>query len=168
MAHKPSVNAEFVDKVLRESTLGSTAVNRLHQDYKKSVKEAIAGAAGWHGSDDIQTLTGLEGSFLWSEDPVAATQINFKFDAGHVGNQGTYKLSAPGKPVEQGSFFSVPNNPAIGWAFVNLLPAGLPPRSFIVSGMMTDEHWQIIIGLLKKTGADGPLQPAFSIIRTGA
>jgi hypothetical protein len=159
---KPSVNQEFVNKVLRECKLESSAVNRLHQEYKKTVKEA--GAAGWHGFDDIQTLIGLEGTYLWSEDPFKLAHISFKFDAGNEGSQGTYKITS--NTVEQDSFVSVPNNPLIGWAFINLLSNNKPSRVFTVAGMMTDDQWRIIILLLNKIGPEGPILPPFSAIRT--
>ena len=68
--------------------------------------------------------------------------------------------------VEEGVFFSVPNNPATGFAAVTLVPQGGPePRSFIVAGIFTDNAWKIIIGLLNRLGPNGPIQPPFSAVR---
>ncbi len=68
--------------------------------------------------------------------------------------------------VEEGVFFSVPNNPAIGFAAVTLAPQGGPaPRSFIVAGIFTDDAWKIIIGLFNKLGPSGPIQPPFPAVR---
>ena len=43
--------------------------------------------------------------------------------------------------------------------------SGQPPRSFVVSGMFTDNEWKIYVALLNKLGANGPVQPPFSAVR---
>ena len=90
--------------------------------------------AGWHGPTDIQTLSGLEGQFLWAEDFFSVRTIAFTFDLDKIGFQGTYKLTNGLSIVEEGVFHSVPNNPAIGFAAITLVPnSGQPPRSFVVT-----------------------------------
>jgi hypothetical protein len=123
---------------------------------------------GWHGPTDIQTLAGLEGQFLWPEDFFSVRVITFTFDPDKIGFQGNYKLVAGLSVVEQGSFHSVPNNPAVGFAAITLMPlGGEPPRTSIVSGMFTDNAWKIYVALLNRLGPDGPLQPPFSAVRIG-
>lgn len=162
-----SQTAELLaDKVLRQCNLEPTTISELNKQYEQATQQAPLGNAGWHGADDIQTLVGLEGTFLWTENIFAPSQIQFTFDAGHVGETGTYKItSLQSLPIEHGTFFSVPNNPAIGWAFINLIPQAGSPRPFIVSGMFTDQAWKISILLLNKIGATGPVQPPFSAVR---
>ncbi|MGH3805584.1 MAG: hypothetical protein ACRDRU_02855 [Pseudonocardiaceae bacterium] len=124
------------------------------------------GVAGWHGFDDIETLVGLEGRFLWPEDPLSFRTITFTFDSDKVGSQGRYRIVSGVFTVEDGVFFSVPNNPAIGFAAVSLVPQGGPARrTFIFAGIFTDNEWKIIIALLNRLGPDGPVQPPFSAVR---
>ena len=162
--HSP---ASLAEKAIQQCKLESSTLSHLHKDYKKKAEIAPLANAGWHGFDDIQTLVGLEGNFLWTEDLLRPSQINFKFDPGHVGEQGTYKITSLASAlIEQGKFFSVPNNPAIGWAFINLVPQLNPvSRPFIVQGMLTDAAWKISLILLSKVGATGPILPPFSAVR---
>jgi hypothetical protein len=122
-------------------------------------------AAGWHGPLDIQTLVGLEGSFFWPEELFNVRSIAFTFDADKIGFEGAYKLASGLGTVEQGRFHSVPNNPAIGFAAVTLVPQAGSPRTFQVAGMFTDAEAKIFVLLLNKLGANGPIQPPFSVVR---
>jgi hypothetical protein len=126
----------------------------------------VAGAAGWHGVDDIESLAGLEGQFLWSEDPFNFRVMTFTFDTDKVGSQGKYKLTTGVFTIEEGVFLSIPNNPAIGFAVIVLSPqGGAPQRVFMVAGMFTDDNLKIILLLLNTLGAAGPNQPPFSAVR---
>jgi hypothetical protein len=70
-------------------------------------------------------------------------------------------------PVEtqDARFHCVPNNPAIGWAFISLVPKAGAPRPLIVNGMFTDAAGRIVILLLNKTDAQGPVYPPFAAQR---
>lgn len=103
---------------------------------------------GFHGPLDIDTLVGLAGSFLWFEDPANVRAIRFAFDSDKVGFQGRYTLSSGLFPVEQGTFHCVPNNPAIGFAFLALSPDGGTSRAFPINGMVTDLFQRISVLLL--------------------
>ncbi|HEY3262233.1 MAG TPA: hypothetical protein VGJ95_18540 [Pseudonocardiaceae bacterium] len=152
------------DAALRVANLRPEIQENLKAQYETATH--VVGAAGWHGPLDIQTLEGLQGQFLWPEDPFNFRVITFTFDADKVGFQGTYKLAVGVFTVEEGIFHCVPNNPAIGFAFIGLVPqGGSASRTFLVSGMFTDKDWKIIIGLLNKLGPNGPIQPPFSAVR---
>ena len=103
---------------------------------------------GFHGPLDIDTLVGLPGSYLWFEDPTNVRVIRFAFDSDKVGFQGRYTLSSGLFPVEQGTFNCVPNNPAIGFAFIALSPDGGTSRAFPINGMVTDLFQRISVLLL--------------------
>ena len=103
---------------------------------------------GFHGPLDIDTLVGLTGSHLWFEDPTNVRVIRFAFDSDKVGFQGRYTLSSGLFPVEQGTFNCVPNNPAIGFAFIALSPDGDTSRAFPINGMVTDLFQRISVLLL--------------------
>ena len=46
--------------------------------------------------------------------------------------------------MEQGDFYSVPNNPLTGYAAIALTPqGGSDPRVHVVQGMMMDDKWFI-------------------------
>lgn len=145
--------------------LEASQVKQLLETHEKA-KSLTDRAAGWHNFDDIQTMEGLKGRFLWSEDLLGPAVINFKFDPNRIGSFGTYTLTRAGTTAEQGEFYSVPNNPAIGWAAIILTPQGTSnSRPFFVGGMMTDEKRCISILILNKLGAHGPTLPPFSAVR---
>ena len=152
------------EKFIHEGRLTKEQASELQQAHVQTIQEYAIAPAGWHGPDDIETLIGLEGSFLWAEDPFSPSNIKFKFDAGHIGSQGTYAISNGASVIEQGTFHCVPNNPAIGWAYIALTPQNTATfRAFVVKGMMTDNEWRIIVALLNK--ADQLEQVPFPVIR---
>ena len=156
-------STKAADNLLRAAQVPVPMFDSLKAHFDQSAQ--VLGA-GWHGPTDIQTLSGLEGQFLWAEDFFSVRTIGFTFDLDKIGFQGTYKLTNGLSIVEEGVFHSVPNNPAIGFAAVTLAPdSGQPPRSFLVSGMFTDNEWKIYVALLNKLGANGPVQPPFSAVR---
>lgn len=156
-----------LDQFLHGSRLTTARTEPLLKGHNQAVAELAAGPAGWHGMNDIQTLKGLAGHYLWTEHPLQPARINWRFDPGHIGSQGSYDISAGLAVLEEGTFYCVPNNPAIGWAAVSLMPtsSGATQRSFIVAGMLTDNHWKVMALLLNKLGDHGPQQPAFSVVR---
>ena len=103
---------------------------------------------GFHGPLDIPTLVGLPGSYLWFENPLVTRVIRFTFDSDKVGFQGSYALTSGFATVEQGTFHCVPNNPAIGFAFLALSPDGGTTRAWPISGMVTDPLERISVLLL--------------------
>ena len=165
MASATAVATKSSDTLVQAARLAAPQLRNLKDQYERS---ALLLGAGWHGPTDIQTLIGLEGHFLWPEDFFSVRTITFTFDADKVGFQGEYKLVVGLSVVEEGTFYSVPNNPAIGFAAITLAPeSGDPPRTSIISGMFTDNAWKIYMMLLNKAGADGPEQPPFSAVRIG-
>lgn len=151
-------------QVLEQCRVDDDLSRRLLTAFKQPAELLGAQSAGWHGPDDITTLEGLGGEYLWGENPLQPARISFTFDAGHVGSQGRYKLIRM-IGFEEGTFHCVPNNPAIGWAFISLDPSNGPPRPFIVNGMFTDSAGRIVILLLNKTDAQGPVYPPFAAQR---
>jgi len=120
--------------------------------------------AGWHNFDDIETLTGLAGTFTWPESPLMFAQITFMFNPGTEGFQGVYQIRVGAQVLEQGDLFTVPNNPAIGFAAITLQPTGAPmSRTFIVQGMFTDASARIFILLLNAVSSS--TQPVFVSFR---
>ena len=157
--------AKATENLLRAAEVAAPMSDSLKAQFTQSAQ--VMGA-GWHGPTDIQTLSGLEGQFLWAEDFFNVRTIGLTFDLDKIGYQGTYKLANGLILVEEGIFYCVPNNPAIGFAALSLAPDnGQPPRSFVVSGMFTDNEWKIYVALFNKLGANGPVQPPFSAVRIG-
>jgi hypothetical protein len=148
---------------IRASRLEAKQVEQVLDTYEKAVKAQCT--AGWHNFNDIQTMTGLEGQFLWTENLLAPAIISFKFDPNGVGSFGTYTLARAGITAEQGDFRSVPNNPAIGFAAITLMPQGGDLRAYVVEGMMTDDKCRISNMSLEKIGPQGPLPPPFWVVR---
>lgn len=156
-----------VEQFLRASKLAPALADGLHGAHARAVAKLAASPAGWHSPSDIKTLDGLGGSYLWLENPLLPARISFRFDPGHVGSDGTYEIINGLSTLKHGPFHSVPNNPAIGWAGITLVPVNDPSRlrSFIVAGMLTDAEWKIEMLLLNKLDAKGPVQPPFCATR---
>ena len=149
---------------IRASKLETKQVEQVLDTYEKAVKTQCT--AGWHNFNDIQAMTGLEGQFLWTENPLAPAIISFKFDPNGVGSFGTYTLARAGITAEQGDFRSVPNNPLIGFAAITLMPqGGSDLRAYVVEGMITDDKCRISIMSLEKMGPQGPLPSPFWVVR---
>jgi hypothetical protein len=127
--------------------------------------ELLAGP-GFHGFDDIDTLVGLTGTYTWPEVPGLIRRITFVFDTDKVGFQGQYTISNGLFPVKQGTFFSLPNNPAIGFAVLALQPQAGALRPHVISGMVTDLFGRITALLLADfpTGGNPPVT-SFTAIR---
>ena len=140
-----AVTASAVENVKRAAKLSPETGEALRALFDST---APLITPGFHGPLDIDTLVGLTGSYLWFEDPVNVRVIQFTFDSDKVGFQGRYTLSSGIFTVEHGVFFCVPNNPAIGFAFIALSPEGGPARSFPISGMVTDLFQRITVLLL--------------------
>lgn len=127
----------------------------------------VLGPAGWHLYDDIQTVAGLGGSFLWSENPFFPTIISFDFVPGPDpgGQFGTYTVRFGLSIIEQGPFYAVPNNPASGLAFINLNYTSMASRAVVISAMLTDSNWRINSMLLTPFVGNNPGPVSFSALR---
>jgi len=156
--------AEIV-RVLSGMKLDAGALRQSHERYRRLPRLQTGMAAGWHNFDDIPTLVGLEGDFFWTEDWMRPARIALRFGEGREGIEGTYTIAQLADTVELGTFYCWPNNPAIGWAAVQLTPESGSPRAFTVAGMMTDSQWRISVLLLNKLGQSGPVNPPFSVLR---
>lgn len=155
-----------IKQFLRISQVAAPLVDQLHGAHAEAVAGLVSSAAGWHGPSDIPTLEGLGGACLWLENWLAIARISFRFDPEHAGSQGNYEIILGLSTLEHGVFYCVPNNPAIGWAGITLVPAHQPkPRSFVVAGMLTDADWRIQMLLLNKLDASGLVQPPFPASR---
>lgn len=167
MSQSSTAQASNVGHFLRDSQISQPLANVLLGAHAEvAAVERAASAAGWHGATDIQTLEGLGGTYLWPENLFQVARISFRFDPDRIGSGGTYEIVSWFGTVEQGTFFCVPNNPAIGWAAIALGPNNqTTPRAFVVAGMFTDSNWKIEVLLLNKLNDQGPVQPPFSALR---
>ena len=167
LAVNNDLDAKSIETAIRASGVSTSAMGELDTQYNNLTGWTL-GAIGWHGPTNIQTLVGLEGTFLWTEKPFMIENITFDFDTDKVGFQGQYKIrSGWGLLSEEGTFHCVPNNPAIGWAFISLVPTtpNQTTRGFIISGMVTDAAWKIYVLSLNNVGESGPTLPLFSAVR---
>ena len=165
MAETLAPTAADVDRIARELRLDAAMLKESHEAFGRWSAPPTGLPAGWHGPTDIPTLAGLAGDYLWTADWLRPARLSLRFDAGHEGGQGTYTLTGLPPVVEEGVFYCVPNNPAMGWAFVSLVPQGGTARTFTVAGMLTDAAWNVGALLLNKLGEDGPMIPPFWAVR---
>jgi hypothetical protein len=157
------VTTQVVDNAVRASQLPPEAVESLRSRFERDAGQLTS--AGFHGPNDIATLVGLEGVFLWPEDPFTFRSITLTFDTDKVGLEGKYKIVSGILPVEEGTFHCLPNNAAIGFAFIVLSPQGGTSRPFTFAGIFVDLAGRITIALLNKLGPSGPVNPPFSAVR---
>ena len=167
MSQSSTAQVGNVGHFLRDSQITTPLADVLQGAHAEvTTLQRAASAAGWHGVDDIQTLEGLGGNYLWPENMFQIARIGFRFDPDRVGSKGTYEIISWFGTLEQGVIYCVPNNPAIGWAAITLVPNGQStPRTFVVAGMFTDSNWRIEILLLNKLNDQGLVQPPFSAVR---
>lgn len=167
MSQSSTTQASSLGHFLRDSRITNPLAEVLQGAHAEiAAVERAASAASWHGVGDIQTLEGLGGHHLWPENMFQIARIGFRFDADRAGSKGTYEIISGFGTFEQGVFYCVPNNPAIGWAAITLLPDNQSkPRTFVVAGMFTDGNWKIEILLLNKLNDQGLVQPPFSAVR---
>lgn len=114
-------------------------------------------SAGVHPADDIQSLQGLEGFFGWYEpDNGGCSHIAFEEEESATGVEGRYTLSRAiwvspfewwpwygrfeYEACEAGTFSTLGNNPAIGWAILSLHPEGGTPRPYVVQQLIRAEE----------------------------
>ncbi|MGH3671409.1 MAG: hypothetical protein ACRDSH_12355 [Pseudonocardiaceae bacterium] len=96
-------------------------------------------AGGYHSSAEIDSLTGLPGSYLWSEDLLNVRVITFAFSPGKVGSEGVYTIKSGTVLFEEGIFQSVPSGQSSPVALLFLQPSGGPQRIFIIAGAFIDQ-----------------------------
>jgi hypothetical protein len=159
------ITTQHTERFVQTADLRPEAVEALLDHFEQATERA---KTGFHGPNDIETLVGLEGTFLWGEDPFTFRSITFAFDADAVGFQGRYKIASGLFPIEEGVFHCVPNNAAIGFAALLLVPQGTAPsRPFFFAGVFIDTNARITVALLNRVGDDGPVNPPFSAVRMG-
>lgn len=140
---------------------------KMLDQYRESLA-AVAGQYQWHGQNDIQTLKGLPGTYMWTENLPLMQQITFQFVPAASVSEGSYTLMQGATMVEQGQFHCSPNNPAIGWASILLEPTQGTMRICFILGMLTDANWKIMNMTLLHSNDSGPAYPLFSAMRIGA
>ena len=164
-------NDKMLELVLSSSGINSGLMRTLKALKKRESEANTTEVVGWKSADEIRSLRGIEGTFLWTEAPFDVRIIAFTFLTGKGGYQGQYEIftnayTPPGSAplaLEKGTFYCCPNNPAIGWAAITLVPLqGMNLRAFMVDGMMMGDGESVEIIRLKKLGSHGPLTHTFS------
>lgn len=140
------------EDLIRASKLDKTQIERLRSTYEKAAQAPSAAGLIPHGPNDIPSMGGLGGQFLWPENPLAPATVSFTIvttDPQGVAD-GTY-TSAPlvGGTVERGNFHAVPTNPLIGFPFIELMPQGAIARFYTVQFAVTDVNGKILNMQLK-------------------
>ena len=148
------------EDLIRASKLDKTQVEQLRGSYQKALETPGAAGDTWHGFNDIQTMAGLGGQFLWPENPQAPVTVSFtNVTSPQQGVAiGNYTLATlAGVTQEQGNFIAIPNNPAIGYASIALTPTpqgANEVRGYLVQGMLTDDSNGAIINMLLENGSN--------------
>jgi hypothetical protein len=137
-----TVVSSSVETAVEEAAFGDQA-DFLRERFHRASELSFL-SSGWHGSHAIQTLEGLEGRFFWP-DMSELGYIEFKFEPDKVGFVGNYKLFELDMVTikEHETFNSTPNNPAVGFAFITLIPNLGDRRTTVVEGMFTMPGWII-------------------------
>ena len=120
---------------------------------------------GFHDATDIDSLDGLPGDYLWSEDHLAIRTITFAFDPTTVGRAGSYTIKTGTLVFEQGSFQCFPSGAGTNVALLFLQPTGGPQRIFVIAGAFIDPANTITIMLLVDFNIAGQIIPRFSAVR---
>ena len=94
------VSTQSIENAVQASQLPSEVVESLRSRFERDAGQLTT--AGFHGPNDIATLVGLEGVFLWPEDPFTFRSITLTFDTDKVGFEGKYKIVSGILPIEEG------------------------------------------------------------------
>jgi hypothetical protein len=154
--------ARATDNALRAAQLPAATIDGLRA---AANSPHLLPDAGFHSATDIESLDGLAGSYLWSEEPLAVRVITFTFAPGQVGSAGDYRIKSGPVVVEEGSFQCVPSGPTSTVALLFLQPVGGPQRIFIIAGAFVDGTGQIVIMILADFNIAGLIVPRFSAVR---
>ena len=100
--------ARATDNALRAAQLPAETIEGLRA---AANSPHLLPDAGFHSATDIDSLDGLAGSYLWSEELLAVRVITFTFAPGQVGSAGDYQIKSGPLVVEEGSFQCVPCGP---------------------------------------------------------
>ena len=153
--------ARATDNALRAAQLSAETIERLRT---AANSPHLLATPGYHPADDIDSLDGLAGSYLWSEDRLSVRTITFTFDPGQVGSAGTYAIKSGTAVFEEGAFQCVPSGPSTV-ALLFLQPVAGPQRIFIIAGAFIDASGKIVILILADFNIVGQIIPRFSAVR---
>src|SRR5690348_3462009 len=156
--------ARATENVLRVARLSPKAAD----DLRKASSSAPAGllpGGGFHTATQIDSLSGLAGDYLWSEDRTAVRTATFTFDPTTVGSAGTYAIRTGTVVFEEGGFRSFPSGAGTSVALLFLEPTGGPQRVVVVAGAFIDSAGTVDIMLLADFSVAGQVIPRFSAVR---
>jgi hypothetical protein len=154
--------ARATDDVVRAAQLSAETVDQLRA---AAASPELLPSGGYHPADDIDSLDGLAGSYLWSEDRLNVRVATFTFASGQVGALGTYTIKSGTAVVEEGDFQCVPSGPSSPVALLFLQPTAGAQRIFIIAGAFLDGTGKIIIMILADFNIAGQIIPRFSAVR---
>lgn len=154
--------ARATDNALRAARLPAETIEGLRA---AANSPHLLPAPGFHSATDVDSLDGLAGSYLWSEEPLAVRVITFTFTPGQVGSAGEYRIRSGPAVVEEGSFQCVPSGPSSTVALLFLQPVAGPQRILIIAGAFVDATGKIVIMILADFTVAGLIIPRFSAVR---
>ena len=150
------------DELLNATDLSTEAVDQLR---RTADSPRLLPGGGFHTATQIDSLVGLAGGYLWSENLLAVRTITFAFDPGTVGSAGTYSIKAGPLAVEEGSFRCFPAGAGTSVALLFLRPTGGPERIFIIAGAFIEADATVTIMRLADFNVAGQIIPRFSAVR---
>jgi hypothetical protein len=156
--------ARATDNALRAAQLPAETIEGLRA---AANSPHLLPDAGFHSATDIDSLDGLVGSYLWSEESLAVRVITFTFAPGQIGSAGDYQIKSGPAVFEEGSFQCVPSGPTSTVALLFLQPVAGPQRIFIIAGAFVDGTGEIVIMILADFNIAGLIVPRFSAVRLG-
>jgi hypothetical protein len=150
------------DELLSAAGLSTEAVDQLRQT---AGSPRLLPGGGFHTATQIDSLVGLAGDYLWSEDRFAVRTIAFAFGPGTVGSAGTYSIKAGPLAVEEGTFQCFPAGSGTNVALLFLQPTGGSQRILIIAGAFIEADATVTIMLLADFNVAGLIIPRFSAVR---
>ena len=154
--------ARATDNLLLAAQLTPDTIEQLRA---AAASPELLASPGYHPADDLDSLDGLAGSYLWSEDQLGVRVATFTFGPGQVGSAGRYTIKSGTVVVEEGDFQCVPSGPSSPVALLFLQPTAGPQRIFIIAGAFVDQTGKIVIMILADFNIAGQIIPRFSAVR---
>jgi hypothetical protein len=150
------------DTLVQVTGLSQEAVDELREAARSP---RLLPGGGFHTTTQIDSLVGLAGDYLWSENLLAVRTIRFTFDPGSVGSAGTYSIRSGPLVVEEGTFQCFAAGSGATIALLFLRPTGGPERIFIIAGAFIEADATVTIMILADFNVVGLIIPRFSAVR---
>jgi len=100
----------------------------------------------------VTTLSGLAGTYARISYPIPSGEMSTMSLSALQNGDGRYSRLIYRGSLESGTYHAIPENPAIGFAAINFIPASGPSANYIIDGIRRDVWGRITTIQLRRVG----------------